>query len=174
MWVSGVLLDYLLPASCQEGTTPIFLKHLWASDAPPCCRNLISVNYSPLGSRIWQDINTRPIDRDTPLYIYIAGPPCHGFSSEGLHGMWNDPRSKVYFQAIKTINASQPRIALTENSSLLSAPDDGLILADICTELVDNGYNVYPTKANTKQYALPTKRERSYLVCTRKKPTAQI
>lgn len=47
--------------------------------------------------------------------IIIFGSPCQGFSSSGKLLNFNDPRSKLFFEAVRAIKECKPRYFLMEN-----------------------------------------------------------
>lgn len=47
--------------------------------------------------------------------IIIFGSPCQGFSSSGKQLNFNDPRSKLFFEAVRAIKECQPKYFLMEN-----------------------------------------------------------
>lgn len=47
--------------------------------------------------------------------IIIFGSPCQGFSSSGKLLNFNDPRSKLFFEAVRAIKESKPKYFLMEN-----------------------------------------------------------
>ena len=47
--------------------------------------------------------------------IIIFGSPCQGFSSSGKQLNFSDPRSKLFFEAVRAINECNPKYFLMEN-----------------------------------------------------------
>ena len=82
--------------------------------------------------------------------------------------MWEDFRSKLYFQAVWAVVLGRPKIAMIENSNNIASAGHGLVLARIVLLLVDSGYHVEQINTNTLTNGLPQNRKRLYLICIRK------
>ena len=101
------------------------------------------------------------------LTIYVAGPPCQGFSEAGSRGKLHDPRSRLYLQSVWAMQVARPQIAIIENPLKLTTALDGYLISKIIHLISSSGYKVYPVRANTKHLGLPQNRERMYIVALR-------
>lgn len=121
-----------------------------------------TTNYPDI-ENLYSDVNSRLL-LPQPLSIYVAGPPCQGFSQAGQQLMWDDPRSRLYMQAIWVTEFLRPRIALIENSPKVAKALNSLLLAKVTYILQSAGYMVHHYYTNTSLHSLPQNRDRLYLV----------
>ena len=57
----------------------------------------------------WKSWDLPPID------LVLGGSPCQGFSSQGVHLNFDDPRSKLFFTFVDILNALKPKHFMLEN-----------------------------------------------------------
>jgi DNA (cytosine-5)-methyltransferase 1 len=100
------------------------------------------------------------------LDILHASPPCQGYSMAGKR-MIDDPRNRLYKEAVEIINHLQPRWITIENVPGIMSMADGDIVRQIKEDLNNIGYNVECRILNAADYYTPQKRLRWILIGNR-------
>lgn len=104
--------------------------------------------------------------KDIDLFVY--SPPCQAFSIAGKQLGFNEKRGILFFDALKIIEAKQPKYAIMENvPGLLSAKWKFERFA-MLDGLEKAGYNNYMQVLNAKHFDIPQNRERLFIVSIRK------
>jgi DNA (cytosine-5)-methyltransferase 1 len=97
--------------------------------------------------------------------ILLAGFPCQAFSIAGKKGGFDDTRGTLFFDVARIIKAKQPQAFLLENVKGLTHHDKGKTFRTIINVLEKElGYTVYSSLLNAKDFGIPQKRERIYIV----------
>ena len=97
--------------------------------------------------------------------ILLAGFPCQAFSIAGKKGGFEDTRGTLFFDVARIIKEKQPKAFLLENVKGLTQHDKGKTFKTIINVLEEDlGYTVYPQLLNAKDFGIPQKRERIYIV----------
>ncbi|MCH9813610.1 MAG: DNA cytosine methyltransferase [Epsilonproteobacteria bacterium] len=97
--------------------------------------------------------------------ILLAGFPCQAFSIAGKKGGFEDTRGTLFFDVARIIREKKPKAFLLENVKGLIHHDKGKTFNTIMNVLEkDLGYTVYSQLLNAKDYGIPQKRERIYIV----------
>jgi DNA (cytosine-5)-methyltransferase 1 len=97
--------------------------------------------------------------------VLQGGVPCQSFSHAGERKGTDDPRGKLIVQFNKLINDCEPKIFLVENVKGLATHNGGETLNEIIRLFENNGkYRVYNKILNAKDYEVPQKRERIFIV----------
>ena len=116
-------------------------------------------------------IDTSSLPDDIDLVTY--GFPCQDISLSGKqkgfedeHG--NQTRSGLFFEAMRIINDTKPRIAIAENVKNLVSKRFEKEFSIVLSNLEDAGYNNYWKVLNAKDYGIPQNRERVFIVSIRK------
>ena len=122
-----------------------------------------------LGDITKVDENTLPNDIDLITY----GFPCQDISLAGKQkGLFNDDgtqtRSGLFFEALRIIEATQPRIAIAENVKNLTGKKFSEQFKIVLDSLEEAGYNNYWKVLNAKDYGIPQNRERVFIISIRK------
>lgn len=115
------------------------------------------------------DENSLPKDIDLITY----GFPCQDISlagkQEGLfHADGTKTRSGLFFEALRIIEATQPRVAIAENVKNLTGKKFKESFEAVLKGLEDAGYNNYWKVLNAKDYGIPQNRERVFIISIRK------
>ena len=115
------------------------------------------------------DVNHLPNDIDLITY----GFPCQDISNAGkMKGMFNadgtQTRSGLFFDALRIIEETQPKIAIAENVKNLTSKKFKLQFDIVLRCLEAAGYNNYWKVLNAKDYGIPQNRERVFIVSIRK------
>lgn len=115
-------------------------------------------------------IDEKSLPKDIDLITY--GFPCQDISTAGKQkGMFNDDgtqtRSGLFFEALRIIEATQPRVAIAENVKNLTGKKFKEQFALVLESLEEAGYNNYWKVLNAKDYGIPQNRERVFIVSIR-------
>lgn len=108
-----------------------------------------------------------------PVDMVTYGFPCQDISIAGAkQGLFNEDGSKtrsgLFFDALKIIRHTQPKIAIAENVKNLISKKFEKQFNIILNSLEDSGYNNYWQVLNSKDYGIPQNRERVFIVSIRK------
>ena len=113
-----------------------------------------------LGDITKVDENSLPKDIDLITY----GFPCQDISLAGKQkGMFNDDgtqtRSGLFFEALRIIEATKPKIAIAENVKNLTGKKFKEQFELVLKSLEEAGYSNYWKVLNAKDYGIPQNRE---------------
>ncbi len=105
--------------------------------------------------------------------LITFGFPCQDISIAGYKkGLFdeqgNQTRSGLFFEALRIIKATKPRIAIAENVKNLTSKSMKPVFDTVLSCLEEAGYNCYWKVMNAADYKLPQSRERVFIVCIRK------
>ena len=122
-----------------------------------------------LGDITKVDENSLPKDIDLITY----GFPCQDISLAGKQkGMFNDDgtqtRSGLFFEALRIIEATKPKIAIAENVKNLTGKKFKEQFELVLKSLEEAGYSNYWKVLNAKDYGIPQNRERVFVISIRK------
>lgn len=121
-----------------------------------------------LGDITKVDENSLPKDIDLITY----GFPCQDISLAGKQkGMFNDDgtqtRSGLFFEALRIIEATKPKIAIAENVKNLTGKKFKEQFELVLKSLEEAGYSNYWKVLNAKDYGIPQNRERVFIISIR-------
>ena len=116
-------------------------------------------------------INEKELPKDIDLITY--GFPCQDISLAGKQkGLFNEDGSKtrsgLFFEALRIIEETQPRVAIAENVKNLVGKKFKTQFEIVLKTLDNAGYNNYWKVLNAKDYGIPQNRERVFIVSIRK------
>ena len=122
-----------------------------------------------LGDITKVDENTLAKDIDVLTY----GFPCQDISLAGKQkGLFNEDgtqtRSGLFFEALRIIEATKPKIAIAENVKNLVGKKFNAQFQVVLASLEAAGYNNYWKVLNAKDFGVPQNRERVFIVSIRK------
>lgn len=160
------------------------------------CENVLSAEIDKFACQAYEHLyNENPYNdvtssefkekcKNSNYDILLAGFPCQAFSIAGLKkGFLDKTRGTLFFDVAEIIKISKPKAVFLENVEGLTKHDKGktfrIILntlneigyyvlnttTDICGELI---YDVKDFIRNTKNFGLPQKRSRTYIIAIRK------
>lgn len=115
------------------------------------------------------DENSLPKDIDLITY----GFPCQDISLAGKQqGLFNEDgtqtRSGLFFEALRIIEATKPKVAIAENVKNLTSKKFNAQFQIVLASLEAAGYNNYYKVLNAKDFGVPQNRERVFIVSIRK------
>ena len=97
--------------------------------------------------------------------LLIGGVPCQAFSQSGERKGLEDPRGQLIVEFNRLVNECNPKILMVENVKGLTTHNNGETLKGIITLFENAGrYKVYTKVLNAKDYEVPQKRERIFIV----------
>ena len=116
-------------------------------------------------------VDTSKLPKDIDLITY--GFPCQDISLAGKQqGMFNDDGSKtrsgLFFEALRIIEDTKPKIAIAENVKNLVSKKFNAQFQAVLQSLEEAGYNNYWKVLNAKDFGIPQNRERVFIVSIRK------
>lgn len=140
--------------------------HEWSCEIDKYARMSIKANYDP--KILFEDIR---VPRKLPeIDLYVCGFPCQSFSCAGDRKGFKDPRGMVFFDCLRAIRNSNPKVFVLENVKGLLSIDNGATFTTILKYLEElKKYNIYWKVLNTKDYGIPQNRERVFIVGIAKK-----
>lgn len=149
-------------------------KSILASDIDENCQKTFATNFpqvpflcGDLSDFTKDDFDTIIAGQDVD--VIIGGPPCQGFSlaNKRRNKISEDPRNKLFYQFVKTINWYNPKAFVMENvKGLLSMQHGDVIrtIVDAFTHAGREGYNVRFKVLKSVEYGVPQLRERVIIV----------
>lgn len=116
-------------------------------------------------------VDEKTLPKNIDLITY--GFPCQDISLAGKQkGLFNDDgtqtRSGLFFEALRIIEETKPRVAIAENVKNLTSKKFNAQFQIILASLEAAGYNNYFQVLNAKDYGVPQNRERVFIVSIRK------
>ena len=108
---------------------------------------------------------TRVDEKMIPQFDILAGGfPCQAFSVAGKRLGFSDTRGTLFFDVARIIKEHQPSVVFLENVKGLISHDKGKTFKIILKTLKDLGYAVHWKILNAKDFGIPQKRARIYIV----------
>ncbi len=116
-------------------------------------------------------VDEKRLPKDIDLITY--GFPCQDISIAGNQkGLFNadgsQTRSGLFFEALRIIEETQPRVAIAENVKNLTGKKFAEQFRLVLESLEQAGYNNYWKVLNAKDFGIPQNRERVFIVSIRK------
>lgn len=115
-------------------------------------------------------VDEKKLPKGIDLITY--GFPCQDISLAGKQkGLFNadgtQTRSGLFFEAMRIIEETKPRVAIAENVKNLTSKKFALQFKIVLDSLKAAGYNNYWQVLNAKDYGIPQNRERVFIVSIR-------
>lgn len=115
-------------------------------------------------------IETESLPKDIDFVTY--GFPCQDISIAGKQKGFTDEnghltRSGLFFEALRIIEDTKPKIAIAENVKALTGKKFTAEFKIVLDSLNDAGYRNYLAVLNAKDYGIPQNRERVFIVSIR-------
>lgn len=116
-------------------------------------------------------VDETKLPKDIDILTY--GFPCQDISISGKQkGLFNEDgtptRSGLFFEALRIIEATKPKVAIAENVKNLVSKKFNAQFQVVLSCLESAGYNCYWKVMNSKDYGVPQNRERVFIVSIRK------
>lgn len=101
--------------------------------------------------------------------VLMGGFPCQAFSLMGKQLGFSDERGSILFSIKRILNIKTPEFIILENVRHLEKHNNGTTLHNILNFFRKNGYNYVETVVlDTKEFGLPQRRSRIFIVCSRR------
>ena len=116
-------------------------------------------------------VDEKALQKDIDLVTY--GFPCQDISLAGkLKGLFNEDgtqtRSGLFFEALRIIEETQPKVAIAENVKNLTSKKFAKQFGIVLEALEQAGYNNYWKVLVATDFGIPQRRERVFIVSVRK------
>ena len=116
-------------------------------------------------------VDTSKLPNDIDLITY--GFPCQDISVAGKQKGFEDSggnrtRSGLFFEALRIIEDTKPKVAIAENVKALTSKKFKSEFKTVLDSLDDAGYNQYWKVLNSRDYGIPQSRERVFIISIRK------
>lgn len=116
-------------------------------------------------------VDEKALPKDIDLITY--GFPCQDISNAGkMKGLFDEngkqTRSGLFFEALRIIEETKPRVAIAENVKNLTSKRFSEQFGIVLDSLESAGYNNYYQVLNAKDFGIPQNRERVFIVSIRK------
>lgn len=98
--------------------------------------------------------------------LICGGPPCQGFSMAGFRAE-NDPRNQLFREFVDLVKRVNPKVIVFENVEGLLSYQGGKTYREVHTLFSELGYKTEGRSLMANHYAVPQKRKRVILICTR-------
>jgi DNA (cytosine-5)-methyltransferase 1 len=147
----------------KAGFKPLLINELEKTFCETLKKNHVGANIQ----------NCSMLDLDLTPYkgkvdILQGGVPCQAFSQAGERRGLEDPRGKLIVQFNKLIADCEPKMFLIENVKGLMTHNDGETLKSVLKMFENEGlYKIYHKLLNAKDYNVPQKRERIFIIGVR-------
>lgn len=98
--------------------------------------------------------------------IICGEPPCQGFSMAGFRSE-DDPRNQLFREFVDIVKRVSPKVIVFENVEGLLSYQGGKTYREVHTLFTELGYNTEGRILMASDYAVPQKRKRAIIICTR-------
>ena len=117
---------------------------------------------------ICEDIKNVEINQLEDFDLLVGGFPCQSFSTVNPNKDTNDDRANLYKELVKILKTKQPKYFIAENVKGLMTLQKGEILKKVVDEFKTVGYIVKYKLLLASNFGIPQRRERLFIVGTRK------
>lgn len=132
-------------------------------------KNAVNAYRHNFGDHVEQaDISTIDIDSLPNTDVIFGGPPCQDFSVAGKGAGADGDRGKLVWRYLEIIDAKQPKAFVFENVKGLISKRHRATFDDLLAKFNEIGYEVSWRLINAWDYGVAQKRERVFIVGTRK------
>lgn len=142
----------------------------FASDTDRGCQRLLQTAHEP--DQLFGDVSSRKPEEACSVDVYVFTPPCQSFSSAGKGAGALDTRGMLWAHGLKYIGHHKPRAVLFENVVGMVRKKNKGVLQTIAGQLKALGYKVHARVLDARQYNVPQKRRRVYVVAVREDSVA--
>jgi len=147
----------------KAGFQPILLNEMDKT----CCETL-KVNHPQVEIDNGTMCNLRLEKYRNKIDILMGGVPCQSFSHAGLRNGLNDKRGELIVEFNRLVNECEPKMFLIENVKGLLTIENGRVLMELIEMFKNNDrYRIYYKVLNAKDFEVPQKRERLFIIGVR-------
>lgn len=147
----------------MQGFTPVLLN-----DADKNCCKTLEQNHKNVVIKCCSMTDIDFSEYANKIDLLCGGVPCQSFSQSGSRKGLEDPRGNLLLYFIKIVERVNPKIFLVENVKGLTTHDNGNTFKFIIDEMKKMNYNINYKILNAYDYDVPQKRERIFIIGTRK------
>ena len=104
--------------------------------------------------------------REGRVDIICGGPPCQGFSMAGFRAE-DDPRNQLFREFVDIVKRVNPKVIVFENVEGLLSYQGGKTYREVHALFSELGYNTEGRTLLASDYAVPQRRKRVIIICTR-------
>ena len=126
---------------------------------------------------LWRELNSAGITKPGEVHVLVGGPPCQGFSRNGVRRyeddsravrFYDDPRNHLYKCFLRILEVLSPPLVLIENVREFLNFGGGKFSRDLLKRLDELGYDVVHRKVCAADYGVPQIRHRVFFVAVKK------
>lgn len=117
---------------------------------------------------VYGDIKNIPSDRIPDCDIVIGGFPCQGYSVANMKRNIRDSRNMLYLEMLRIVRDKKPKFFLAENVKGILSLGKGKVINSIISDFQKIGYEVKHCYLSAADYGVPQKRERVFILGTRR------
>ncbi len=142
------------------------IETVFTSEFDPLAVKTYAANFPD--SNIFGDITKISEEEIPPFDICLAGFPCQAFSTAGKRRGFNDTRGTLFHEVARICKHHKPRVIFCENVRGLVHHDGGNTFKTILNTFDEIGYKVFWKLLDSKNFGVPQRRPRVYIVAFRK------
>jgi DNA (cytosine-5)-methyltransferase 1 len=119
----------------------------------------------------FRESDIRELSKFPSVDLITGGYPCQSFSMGGNRAPVNDPRTYLFKEFARVVSSVSPRYFVAENVSGLKSVEDGQWLRlqlQTFSTAGTHGYNISSHVLNARDYGVPQRRKRVFIVGIRK------
>lgn len=141
-------------------------KCLGFSEIEPKAIETYKENFISENDNEWELGDIQKINKfQSTVDVVVGGVPCQSWSVAGKMRGFDDPRGKLWHDAIRVVKLNRPKVFIFENVKGLADPRNKENLDLIVDSLRELGYLVpKPQLLNSYDFGLPQNRERIFIV----------
>ncbi|MFA6184754.1 MAG: DNA cytosine methyltransferase [Candidatus Shapirobacteria bacterium] len=141
-------------------------KCLGFSEIEPKAIETYKENFIKKNDNEWELGDIQKINKlPTPVDVIVGGVPCQSWSVAGKMRGFEDPRGKLWHDAIRLVKLNRPKVFVFENVKGLADPRNKENLNLIVNSFKELGYTIpTPQLLNSYDFGLPQNRERIFIV----------
>lgn len=137
----------------------------FACDIDKYCKQTYFANFNIEEENWHSDIKFLDANKyKNKIDILVGGSPCQSFSTVGKRKGLDDDRGNLFFEFIRVLNETKPKVFIFENVKGLLSHNSGKTWETLEKELEKTGYYFYKKVLNSKNYGIPQNRERLFVV----------
>ena len=122
--------------------------------------------YFPHTDVIHDDV--RNLSKFPSVDLLVGGYPCQSFSLGGVRKPKNDPRTYLFLEYARVLGTVRPKFFVAENVSGMAGVENGQWFKEQVRLYDDLGYRVSHKLLNARDYGVPQRRKRIFIVGVRK------
>ena len=97
------------------GIPPV--HHIFSCDHTPACRKFLKAAHDPGPEHVYDDVENREVKQVPYCAVYIWGPPCQSFSSNGKRKGVADKRGTLARFSLRYIKHRRPKLTIMDRCS---------------------------------------------------------